>query len=209
MALALDAKKDSLAESIRKKTLEVARQHKASWIELGQYLNAIYRDKHFKEWGFLSFEAYCMKELGIKQQTASKLIKSYSFLEKEEPRLAKPDFAEEASPKKLPNYEAVNLLRLAKENESITPRDYAELRAAVMEEAREPKEVRSAVKKILEERGGKDPAETRRTRRNGLIRRLVTLLNSAKREFGSEGLLPGAILREMAVLAEKLEGQVE
>ncbi len=207
--MALDTKKDALAESIRKKTLEAARHHKASWIELGQYLNAIYRDKHYKEWGFLSFEAYCMRELAIKQQTASKLIKSYSFLEKEEPRLAKPDFADEASPKKLPSYEAVNLLRLAKENESITPRDYAELREAVIEGAREPKEVRLQVRKILEGREDKDPAEARRTRRNGLIRRLVALLNSAKREFGSEGFLPGSILKELAALAEKLEGQIE
>lgn len=209
MSLALDSKKDALAETIRKKTLEAARQHKASWIELGQYLNAIYKDKHYKEWGFLSFEAYCVRELAIKQQTAAKLIKSYTFLEKEEPRLAKPSFAEEAEPKKLPSYEAVNLLRLAKENESITPRDYAELRAAVIESSQEPKEVRSKVKKILEEREDKDPAEARRSRRNGLIKRLVTMLNSAKREFGSEGLLPGALLRELAALAEKLEGQIE
>jgi|SRR3989338_1010505 len=208
MALAVD-KKDALAEAIRKKTLEAARQHKASWIELGQYLNAIYKDKHFKEWGFLSFEAYCMRELSIKQQTASKLIKSYSFLEKEEPRLAKPDFSEQASPKKLPDYEAVNLLRLAKENEKITPRDYAELREAVLESAREPKEVRSQVKKILEARDDKDPAEVRQTRRNGLIKRLVTMLSSARREFESENLLPGSVLREMAALAEKLEGQIE
>lgn len=208
MALATD-KKDALAEAIRKKTLEAARQHKASWIELGQYLNAIYKDKHFKEWGFLSFEAYCMRELSIKQQTASKLIKSYAFLEKEEPRLAKPEFSEEASPKKLPDYEAVNLLRLAKENEKITPRDYAELREAVLESAREPKEVRSQVKKILEARDDKDPAEVRQARRNGLIKRLVTMLSSARREFESENLVPGSILKEMAALAEKLEGQIE
>lgn len=208
MALAAD-KKDALAEAIRKKTLEAARQHKASWIELGQYLNSIYKDKHYKEWGFLSFEAYCMRELSIKQQTASKLIKSYSFLEKEEPRLAKPDFSEQASPKKLPDYEAVNLLRLAKENEKITPRDYAELREAVLESAREPKEVRSQVKKILEARDDKDPAEVRQTRRNGLIKRLVTMLLSARREFESENLLPGSVLREMTALAEKLEGQIE
>ena len=70
MALAVD-KKDALAEAIRKKTLEAARQHKASWIELGQYLNAIYKDKHFKEWGFLSLVTLVLMDLsGFLTETA-------------------------------------------------------------------------------------------------------------------------------------------
>ena len=52
-------------------------------------------DKHFRTWNYLSFDTYCFKELGIRQTTASKLLKSYSFIEKEEPRLASAAFSEE------------------------------------------------------------------------------------------------------------------
>ena len=81
MVLAVDAGKDAL----RNKTLDAAKRHKASWIELGQYLYAIYKDKYYKDWGYLTFEAYCGKEINVKLSTASKLLKSYDFLEKEEP----------------------------------------------------------------------------------------------------------------------------
>src|ERR1700752_2981475 len=109
MALAVEKQSDAL----REKVVEVAKKYKATWIELGQYLFTIYKDKLFKTWNYLSFETYCMKELGIKQLTASKLLKSYEFLEKEEPRITAHTYVEETEPKKMPNYESVNLLRLA------------------------------------------------------------------------------------------------
>ncbi|MBU3759573.1 MAG: hypothetical protein FGM27_06540, partial [Candidatus Omnitrophica bacterium] len=55
---------DTASDALRQKTIETAKRHKASWIELGQYLFTIHRDKAFKSWGFLSFETYCVKELG-------------------------------------------------------------------------------------------------------------------------------------------------
>src|SRR3989338_8674077 len=96
MAMAVEAGK----ESLRQKTQEAAKRHKASWIELGQFLLTIHKDKLYKEWGYLVFETYCKKELGIKETTAAKLLKSYSFLEKEEPTLASAErFMEEDAPK--------------------------------------------------------------------------------------------------------------
>ncbi len=209
MTLTVQTEKSSLKDSLRQQTLRAAKQHKASWVELGQYLHTVFKDKHYRDWGFMSFEAYCMKELGIKQATASKLLKSYHFLEKEEPRLADARLSDEAGPKLFPSYESVNLLRLAKENKKLTPHDYADLREAVVEEAKEPKEIRAQVKKILSEREEKDPREVKRNRRNSLIKRLASLLLSAHREFQSERLLPGSILKQLAELARELEGQIE
>ena len=60
---------DPSTEALRKKTLETAQRHKASWIELGQYLFSIQKDKLYKNWNYLSFETYCRKELGIKETT--------------------------------------------------------------------------------------------------------------------------------------------
>ena len=86
-------------DELRVKTVEIAKKHKSSWIELGQHLFSIYKNKLFKEWGYQAFETYCRKELGIKETTASKLLKSYSFLEKEEPRIVKPEFPQEENPR--------------------------------------------------------------------------------------------------------------
>ncbi len=201
---------DVVNESLRQKTLEVARGHKASWIELGQCLHTVYKDKLYRNWNYLSFEVYCGKELGIKQTTASKLLKSYYFLEKEEPRIVSSQFAEEESPAKVPNYESVNLLRLAKENKDISSRDFAELRESVLEKGKEPKEVRTQVKKLLSEQmEEKDPAVVRNQRRSAAIKRVVTFLSGAKREFESDNLLPGHIIKQMNDLMLKLEDQLE
>src|SRR4051812_43890779 len=98
--------------SLREKTLETAKRHKASWIQLGQFLYTIYKDKHYKDWGFLTFETYVGKELHLKQTTAVKLLKSYYFLEKEEPKILERANAEDPD-ELLPSYESVNVLRLA------------------------------------------------------------------------------------------------
>ncbi len=194
---------------LREKAIEAAKKHKASWIELGQYLFSIYKDKHYRTWGYLSFEAYCIKDLNMKQTTASKLLKSYSFLEKEEPRLVSGRLEKDESPKAVPNYEAVNLLRLARDNKNITPQEYAGLREAVLEDGKEPKEIRSQVQKILETKEDKDPEDVNRQKRNSSIRRLVTMLQTVKREFENAKLLPGFLLKQIGELAQKLEDQLE
>ncbi len=196
-------------EKLRQKTLDVARRHKTSWIELGQYLFSIYKDKLYKNWGFLDFEIYCRKELSIKETTAAKLLKSYHFLENEEPRLVLAPANEEVSPRVIPNYESVNLLRLAKQNKNLTTEDFADLRASVLTACKEPKEIRAQVKKIVAEREDRDPAEEKRSKRNSLIKRLVGLLSSAKKEFESQSLLPAYLLKQMSDLSQKLEDQLE
>ena len=199
--------------TLREQTLEAARQHKASWIRLGQFLYTIHKEKYFKDWGFLSFEAYCMKEVGIKQTTASKLLKSYMFLEKEEPRLATQEYTEQESPKTVPSYESVNLLRLAKENNKLNPQDFSDLRKSVIEQGREPKEVKAQFKRMVETSrpvaSGDDPEEQHNARRNSSIKRLMTILLNSKREFEKEDLVPDYVLNQMVELISKLEDQLD
>src|SRR5487761_2441298 len=71
-------------ESLRYQVLDAAKSFKSSWIQLGQFLFTVYKDKLYRDWAYQTFEAYCAKEIGIRQNTAIKLLKSYSFLEKEE-----------------------------------------------------------------------------------------------------------------------------
>ncbi len=198
------------SETLRKKTLEVAKRHKASWIELGQYLYTVHKDKHFREWGFLTFEAYCAKELHLRQSTAMKLLKSYYFLEKEEPRFVKQAMSEEeeAADKRVPSYESVNLLRLARENSEITAEDFSDLRQAVLVQAKEPKEVRTQVKKILEETQGEETADEKASRRNARIKRMLSFLTTLKREMEADNLLPKFLLKQIDDLKQKLQDQI-
>jgi hypothetical protein len=196
-------------EELREKTVEIAKNHKASWIQLGQHLFSIYKNKLYKEWGYQAFETYCHRELNIREATASKLIKSYSFLEKEEPRIVKPDFMEEEAPRKIPDYEAVNVLRLAKNNKNIPTNEFAELRNDVLNEGKEVKEARAQVKKILETHAPKDTPEAKDQKRNGVLRRLIGFINSAKTQLEEEDLVPDYLLKQMEALAQKLEDQLE
>ena len=196
-------------DELRVKTVEIAKKHKSSWIELGQHLFSIYKNKLFKEWGYQAFETYCRKELGIKETTASKLLKSYSFLEKEEPRIVKPEFPQEENPRKIPDYEAVNLLRLAKDNKNIPTSDFAELRQEVLNEGKEPKEIRAQVKKILEAQKPKDTPEAKDQKRNSVLRRLVGFLNGAKTQLEEEDLVPDYLIKQIEALTAKLEDQLE
>ena len=197
-------------DQLRQQVVTAVRSHKASWIQLGQYLYTVHKDKHFKSWGFLTFEAYCMKELGIKQTTAAKLLKSYYFLEKEEPTLARlsQEAGEERPPRTIPDYESVNLLRLAKENQSITPREFSQIRESVLEDAKDAKEVKAQVKRLLEEKKEEDTPEERDQKRQSKIRRLVSLLKSASTDFASEHLLPDYLQKQIQALISKLEDQV-
>ena len=70
----IEDKLETLDEaSYRFKVLNACRQFKTSWIQLGQSLFAVQRDKLFRSWDFLTFEGYCQKELSIRQATAAKL----------------------------------------------------------------------------------------------------------------------------------------
>ncbi|MDP3920650.1 MAG: hypothetical protein Q8R76_07585 [Candidatus Omnitrophota bacterium] len=200
---------DTRTDELRQKTVQIARSHRASWIELGQMLYSIYKDKHYRSWGFLSFETYCKKELTLKQTTAVKLLKSYSFLEREEPRLADRNFSDDDTPKRVPEYESVNLLRLAKENKQLTPQDFSEVRDSVINNAVEPKEVRAQIKKLIEEKNPLTAAEEKKNRRNSALRRVVSTLSIAKTQLASERLLPDFLLKQMGDLISKLQDQIE
>lgn len=209
MPTMLEEKPKAAAEALRREALEAARHHKASWIRFGQILHAVHKDKLFKRWGFMTFEGYCGQELAIRQATAVKLLRSYQFLAREEPRLASPRLHGDMSPRAFPGVESVNVLRLAHANQKLTAREYEALRSSVMEEAKEPKDVRAEVRQLLAGREERDPRQLRRERRNGAIRRIISALANARKQFGAERLVPDSLLEQMSDLAGKLEAQIE
>ena len=44
--------------SLRHRALAAARDFKMSWLQLGEVLHQIWRQKMYKEWGYQTFEGY-------------------------------------------------------------------------------------------------------------------------------------------------------
>jgi len=110
--------------------LDKAKLFKSSWVELGEKLLQVSSKGRFREWGYGSFEEYCVQEIRIKRGTAEKLTMAYRFMEKEEPQIL--SAREELKP--LPDYRSVDLLRKAKEEKGFSEEEYGKLRKSVVEE---------------------------------------------------------------------------
>ena len=193
--------------SLRHQTLEAAKRFKSSWIELGRMLWTVYREKKFREWGYLTFEAYCAKEVGIRAPTAKKLLHSYYFLEKEEPstlkRLASSDSG--PAPVQVPSADSVNLLRLLKNRQEVPAEDYQKVRGYVLEKGKEAQEVRREVQSLLEDNRA-DPEQVQQARAKSAVRRMIGTLKALRRQLSGGELVPKKILVEVDGLAKKLEG---
>lgn len=186
-------------ESMRYKVLDAAKNFKGSWLALGQYLYTAYKDKLYKEWGFMTFESYCLKEIGIRTQTAVKLLKSYYFVEKDEPDLVD----------STPPYEAVNVLRLAKLNPNIDEESYNKLKSNVAEEQKDFTEVgkqfRSMIRIAKEQ---SNPEEEQHRVFQGKLRRIISTLKSIKQEVQIKNLLPSKLLKQVEDLIIALEDKL-
>ena len=191
--------------SLRYQTLQSARRFKSSWIELGQYLQTVWKEKHYKSWGYMSFESYCSKEIAIKNSTALKLLRSYYFLEREEPVFLKNKLIDSGKVVELPSYDSVDILRLAKDKKGLHEDDYKTLRYSVLDRGEEPKEVRSKLRSILESYAEFDPEEEKKIRHTATVKRFLTTLRNLKGEIEHSGRLSKKVLGEIDQLVKKIE----
>lgn len=194
--------------SMRYRILQNAKNFKRSWIDLGQSLYSVWKDKIYKEWGYMTFEAYTAKEIGIKQPTAMKLLKSYYFLEKEEPAYLQKERSGDSAAATVPSYESVNLLRLAKDKKSIDAVDYDALKRDVFEAGKDAGEVRKSLTGIIKQREELEPEEARRKKRVATLSRFVGTLKALKRDLEATKMLPEAIIKEVSSLIAKIESEI-
>ena len=200
--------------SMRHKILQSAKNFKVSWIELGQSLYTVYRDKLYREWGYTTFEAYTAKEIGVKKTTALKLLKSYYFLEREEPVYLQKEQAAAASTEpsdvaSVPNYESVNLLRLAKNKKALDEDEYRDLKKQIFESGKDAGEVRKSLTSMMRQREELEPEEARRKKKTAVLKRLVSTLRTLKTDIEHSKMLPMSLLKETASLIAKIEAQIE
>ena len=188
-------------ETLRYRVLESAKNFKNSWVELGRYLYTVYKDKLYRDWGHGMFETYCAKEIGIRQQTAVKLLKSYYFLEKEEPDYLKKQTQDEGKSTKVAAFESVNALRLAKQNERISEKDYEKIREEVLQKGEEPVEVKKKIKYYLKTVPKKELPEVEQ--KNIAAKKMVLVLENSMTEL-TRLSFPNKVLKKIEELLDLL-----
>ncbi|MCX5705888.1 MAG: hypothetical protein NTZ92_07530 [Candidatus Omnitrophica bacterium] len=200
--------KDMDTESLRFHILNNAKNFKSSWVELGRALYSVYKDKMYKEWGYSTFDIYTVKEIGIRKQTALKLLRSYMFLEKEEPQYLRKGYLEETDAAKVPGYESVDVLRQAKNKKVLDKEDYEHIKKEIFEDGQDVQKVRKDLTALIRERKELDPEAALEKRKTATVRRLVSVLKSLKKEAELLKLLPVALLKETAQLISRIEEEV-
>jgi len=199
---------DLNGDSIRYKVLESAKNFKSSWINLGQALYSVWKDRLYKDWGYMTFDAYTSKEIGIKKPTAMKLLKSYYFLEKEEPAYLETDNGDKDNPAIVPTYEAVNILRLAKSKNMLDKEDYARFKKDVFEMGRDATAVKRDLTTLMRQKEELGPEEARNKKKVAMIKRLLTVLKTLKTDIEASKMLPANILKETVNLIHKIEAEI-
>ncbi|MFA6217595.1 MAG: hypothetical protein WDL87_08125 [Candidatus Omnitrophota bacterium] len=195
-------------DSLRYQILENVKSFKTSWVDLGQALYSVWKDKMYKQWGYSSFDIYTAKEIGIKKDTAMKLLRSYYFLEKEEPTYLKKEYAENTEAAAMPSYDTINVLRLAKEKKVLDDDDYADLKKDVFQKGKGAGEVKKDLTAMIRQRNELAPEEAREQRRTTTIKRFLSTLRSLKDELESAKMLSAPLLKEANDLIKQLELEV-
>jgi hypothetical protein len=162
----------------------------------------------YKEWGYAEFETYTAKEIGIRKPTAIKLLKSYYFLEKEEPAYLEKNDASAEDAAQVPSLDSVNVLRLAKAKKMLDEHDYASLKKDVFENGKEANDIKKNLSVIIRERQELEPEEAGKQKRTATIKRLLGILKAIKKEAEILKLLPAPLIKETAELIAKLEAQI-
>jgi hypothetical protein len=205
----IEARMENLdTHSLRYHILESAKNFKCSWVELGRSLYSVWKDKTYKEWGYISFDAYASREIGIRKQTAMKLLKSYYFLEKEEPQYLKNEYAASAQPAQLPSYESVNILRQAKNNKGLDENDYRNLKKEIFEKGRDAQEIKKNLGVIIRQRQELDPEVAEEKKRNTVLRRLLGQLRMLKQEVAVLKLLPAPLIKDLDNLIRNIDQEI-
>jgi len=195
--------------SLRYHILESAKNFKCSWIELGRSLYSVWKDKMYKEWGYVNFDIYVSREIGIRKQTAMKLLKSYYFLEKEEPQYLKNEYTASTPPAELPSYESVDILRQAKNNKGLDEQDYRDLKKEVFEKGKDVQEVKKNLGVIIRQRQELDPLEAQAKRKSGVLRRLLGQLRMLRQEAAVLKLLSAPLVRDLDNLIKNIDLEIK
>lgn len=200
---------DPLGEQIREKVLEFTKDFKTSWLNLGQVLYTVWEDKLYHAWGYEKFEQYVEKEVGLKKQIALKLLKSYLFLEENEPSYLNKEFKDKRDSNRIPGVEEINFLRLARGKKELLSEDYRNLKKAVFDKGRDVASVRKDLTAMMKERKQVDPDEERQERHEMAVKRIIHSLKNFSKDMQVLKLIRDDLMTETSGLIGKLESELD
>ena len=192
------------SDAIRTHVVQITRDFKNSWRNLAQALQAVFKDKLYREWGYSSFDNYVAKEVHVRKHTAMKLIRSYEFLQKEEPL-----YLEESSQDGQPinkglSFEEACILQRAKK--ALPDDDYHKVKDDITKTSRDASEVKKDLTSLIMKRRKDIDPEKDRTRQNkAAINRFLGVLRSFKQDVDLLAILPGSISNEIDKLVKNIE----
>jgi hypothetical protein len=197
-------------ESLRSQVLEAVKKFKGNWLELGRYLAAVNRKQSYKGWGFSTFPSYCTRELKIREQTVAKLLRSFLFLKKEAPDFLSSALEEEGRVERLPDFEAVDILRKARGRKTIGEDDYARMKEAVFKADVEPRELGRQFRSMIEaaRSASVDPDEAWEKRKSETVRRVLGSLKSIRSTLEDNKFLSHAIVETLNQVIKRIEDEV-
>lgn len=182
-----------VAGTFRGELLTASKRFKASWTELGALLVRVRKESAHEQWGYATFEAYCLKELHIRRQTALKLTNSYAFLERHERDLLdKPQ-------EERPAFEVVEVLARAEERGQLSEAEYQNIRDEIWKDERTP----ATLARELSQRFPA-PAPSAPTAEIQL-RRFASTARRFAQELQRSRKLPSVVKERASALADDLE----
>ncbi len=197
------------SKELRERVQAAAKDFKISWVQLAQSLYAIWRDRLYEYWGYEKFEHYVEREVGLKKSMALKLVKTYAFVEQQEPAYLKEEFRESREAMAVPELDAIHVLRLARNKKEVTKQDYQELRRQVFDKGRPAGLLRRDLTAIIKERKVVDPDEERDQRSAAAVRRLLNAIRSFKKDAETLKLVKANIVKKADELFQELESEIE
>ncbi|NTV29179.1 MAG: hypothetical protein HGA80_03755 [Candidatus Omnitrophica bacterium] len=200
---------NATSKELRERVQAAAKGFKTSWVELAQSLYAIWRDKLFEYWGYEKFEHYVEREVGLKKAMALKLVKTYAFVEQQEPAYLKEEFHNEREAISVPELDAIHVLRLARNKKEVTKQDYQELRRQVFDKGRPAGLLRRDLTAIIKERKVVDPDEDREQRSAASVRRLLNAIRSFRKDAETLKLVKADLVKKAEELFQELEAEIE
>lgn len=189
----IEAQKNIPPGTFRHEVVSAARRFKASWTELGSLLVRVRNEATYAQWGYSTFEGYCLKELHIKRQTALKLTNSYAFLEKHEREILN------RPPEERPAFEVVEVLAKAEERGQLSEKEYQSIRDEIWKDERPP----AALARELSQKFPAPPPPTPEP--NVQLRRFANTARRFAEELRGHKQVPDAVADRASALADDLE----
>lgn len=195
------------ADAVRVQVAKATRDFKNSWKNLAQVLHVVWKEKLYRNWGYEKFDQFTEKEVHVRKHTAMKLIRSYAFLEKEEPLYLQDSRTEDESDKATPSFDVVNTLQRARK--TLGDDDYRKVKSDLLDRGKHLGEVKKDLTQMIMQRRKDVDPEKERTRSNRVaIMRFISDLKKFKREIETLFILPDIIANDIDKLINKVEGYI-